>query len=101
MLTILKQAPLSARIGLVIIMINLVAIVLAFNTTWRSRGTLLVLATVLFFAYHLLCRIGESLMQANLIGARLAALLPVGIMAGILFVLYLYPLVCARLSTRY
>lgn len=79
----------------------LVAIVLAFNTTWRSRGTLLALATVLFLAYHLLCRIGESLMQADLIGARLAALLPVGIMAANLFVLYLYPLVCARLSTRY
>ncbi len=78
-----------------------VAIWLAFNTAWESRGALLALATALFLAYHLLCRLGESLMQADLVGAPLAALGPAGIMAGILFGLYLYPFLCARLPIRY
>ena len=82
------------------ITLAIVAIWLAFNTTWESRGALLALATALFLVYHLLCRVGESLMQTDLMGARLAALGPAGIMAGILFVLYLYPFLCARLSTR-
>jgi lipopolysaccharide export LptBFGC system permease protein LptF len=83
------------------ISLGIVAILLAFNTTWRSRGGAVVLATALFLAYHLVCRIGESLMQANLIGARLAALLPAGIVIGILFALLLYPFLYARLSIRY
>jgi lipopolysaccharide export LptBFGC system permease protein LptF len=82
------------------IALAIVAILLAFNTTWESRGVALALATALFLAYHLLCRIGESLMQADLMGPRLAALGPAGIMAGILFVLLLYPFLCARLSIR-
>jgi lipopolysaccharide export system permease protein len=78
----------------------IVAILLAFNTTWQSRGALMALAVALFLTYHLVGRVGESLMEANLIGARLAALLPVGIMAGMLFVLLLYPFLYARLSIR-
>ncbi len=82
------------------ITLAIVAILLAFNTTWQSRGALMALAVALFMAYHLVGRVGESLMQANLIGARLAALLPAGIMAGMLFVLLLYSFLYARLSIR-
>ncbi|MCP4604037.1 MAG: YjgP/YjgQ family permease [Proteobacteria bacterium] len=59
------------------IVLSLLSVLLAFGVTWRRRGIAVAVAAVLFLMFHLLCRLGESLMQAQVLGAFSAALLPV------------------------
>jgi lipopolysaccharide export LptBFGC system permease protein LptF len=55
---------------------SLLSIALAFGLSLERRGTAVAAAAALFLAYHLLCRLTESLMQADMLSAFSAALLP-------------------------
>ncbi len=57
--------------------LSFLAVVLAFGISWRRRGVAVAVAAIIFMAFHLLCRFGESLMQAHILDAVSAALLPI------------------------
>jgi lipopolysaccharide export system permease protein len=55
----------------------LLSITLSFATNFKNQPMAICLAAILFLAYHLLGRLGESLMQGGNMGGIAAALLPV------------------------
>ncbi len=68
--------------------LSLLAGFLAFGVTWRRCGLAVAFAAALFLLYHLLCRLGESLMYSQLIGALEAAALPVVLVVLAIVVLF-------------
>jgi lipopolysaccharide export system permease protein len=79
----------------------LVAIALALGRTWQRRSTAVLTAGGLFLVYHLLCRVGESLMGTGAIGAKSAALLPSAAVTAALIIIILRPFPRIGLSGRH
>ncbi len=69
----------------------LLSIVLSFGSGWRRRGAAQAFAIGLFLVYHLLCRLFESLMQAEVMGPLAAALGPAIIVFAFLIILLVRP----------
>ena len=68
----------------------LLSLFLAFGTRWRSRGRAVILAVMVFLAFHLMGRFGESMMWAGHLSPPVAALLPA------LTVFLIFPLLLFR-----
>ena len=65
----------AAPIGMLALSIS--GIFIAFGTTWKRRGSAVLAASMLFAAYQIAGRAGESLMGAGALSPPTAALLPI------------------------
>jgi lipopolysaccharide export system permease protein len=67
----------AGPVGFLAVALSTVA--LAFGLSWRRRGVAVGAAAALFLGYHLLSRLGETLLGAGFLGAPAAALMPSGV----------------------
>ncbi len=69
------------------LVISLISIGLAFAIPWRHRSRAIMTAGLLFFAYHLLCRFFEGLLDTADVGAQVAALMPSAVIVAVAFLI--------------